>query len=329
MKSYRTTIQIHPSGWKIGLNSPVLTAGSCFADAIGSRLEVSKFNILVNPFGTAYNPVSIHKTMIKSVLNEPPEPGTYLYNGGLHLNYDFHSALASPERSQIEKAITNLIGSTHYFLSKASVLILTYGTSWVYNRLDTGETVANCHKIPQKNFEKILLSENEILNSFSELFTHLKKFNPDIKIILTVSPVRHIKDTLELNSVSKSVLRSACHSISEKFSGVDYFPAYEIMMDDLRDYRFYDSDMIHPSKDAEDYIWEKFSIRYFDEATIAFLEAWNEIRSSLDHRPFHPSSAAHQLFLNQTLEKLQQLKNKVNVDEELAQVRSQIINNQA
>jgi hypothetical protein len=209
-------------------------------------------------------------------------------------------------------------------VQKADWLIITYGTAWVYELLETKEVVANCHKMPQTLFAKSLMTQKKVLDSFETMYGLLKSFNPNIKIIVTVSPVRHLKDTLELNSVSKSVLRVACHTLTEQYHDVLYFPSYEIMMDDLRDYRFYKSDMIHPTKDAEEYIWEKFVERFFDDSLKSFLKKWGEIRTALAHKPFHPTSSSHQKFLHQTLKKLLELKALVNVDQEVAMLEEQL-----
>jgi hypothetical protein len=157
------------------------------------------------------------------------------------------------------------------------------------------------------------------------VFNQLKNFNPKIKIILTVSPVRHLKDTLELNSVSKSILRVACHHLSTQYDDVEYFPAFEMMVDDLRDYRFYKADMLHPTAEAEDYIWEKFMERYFSHELKEFVGKWNVILAALRHRPFHPQTALHQQFLKDILEKLEEVEPWVNVEDEKSQVRQQLI----
>jgi hypothetical protein len=324
MNSFRTDVSINPSSRNIGLNTPILTVGSCFADAIGLRLKNNKFKTLVNPFGVLYNPISIHKALRYAIHQEPPGDHTYLNSNELNLNYDFHSGFAHPEKNVLLSQVQNVIGSSHFFLKDAKWILITYGTAWVYSRVDTGEIVANCHKIPASAFTKLLLTGNEILESFKTFYDSLLTFNPGVRIILTVSPVRHLKDTLELNSVSKSVIRLACHQIAEKFPAVEYFPAYEIMMDDLRDYRFYKSDMLHPTEDAEDYIWQKFSGRYFDEQTKDFLKQWQSIRLALTHKPFHPASSAHQQFLKETLKKIEALKNVINVSEEEASIKAQL-----
>ncbi len=217
------------------------------------------------------------------------------------------------------------IGATHYFIQEATTIILTYGTAWVYERTDTGQIVANCHKLPAANFTRSLYSQKKFIESFDVFYAALKKINPFVQIILTVSPVRHIRDTLEMNMVSKSVLRLGCHSITDAYPDVEYFPSYEIMLDDLRDYRFYKSDMIHPSDEAEEYIWEFFVDRYFDSASKDFFRQWKKILTAISHRPFHPSSESHQHFLKETLNALGELKQLVNVDEEEAKLKSQLI----
>jgi hypothetical protein len=220
--------------------------------------------------------------------------------------------------------LKDIAGSSHYQLAGAEWLMITYGTAWVYERKETGEVVANCHKMPNTLFTKSLLSQQAIADSFDAVYKELKKFNPAIKIILTLSPVRHVKDTLELNSVSKSVVRAACHVISGSFADVSYFPAYEIMMDDLRDYRFYKADMIHPTDVAEEYIWEKFSEKYFSVELKLFLSQWKEIQQAINHRPFHPTSVAHQSFLKETLKRLESLKEMVDVEDELTLIKSRL-----
>ena len=194
----------------------------------------------------------------------------------------------------------------------------------MYENIETGEVVANCHKVPARNFKKILLNTDAIAESFRFLYQALKKQHSSLQIILSVSPVRHTKDTLPLNQVSKSVLRLACHEIEAQYADVEYFPAYEIMMDDLRDYRFYQPDMIHPSDEAVNYIWHKFSERYFNDITKNFIDRWKSISADLRHRPFHLQSDDHQNFLKQVLQKLEELKPTVNVDAEIATILLQL-----
>jgi hypothetical protein len=325
MNLFRTPLTASSSKNSVDLSHQVLTVGSCFSDAIGERLKANKIDSLINPFGTVYNAHSIHKILQYATIRQLPARNTYVQRADLFLNYDFHSEFCSVDLINLEQRLKNTIEATNSFLKKARWVMITYGTAWIYERKDTGEAVANCHKLPQDMFIKSLLNQEKIVQSFESMYGGLKALNPEIKFILTVSPVRHLKDTLELNSVSKSVLRMACHTLVQSHDDVDYFPAYEIMLDDLRDYRFYKGDMIHPSEVAEEYIWEKFADRYFDEKSKSFLYRWKEIRAALAHQPFHVSSAAHQKFLSETLKKLEELKGIVNVDQEIMMIKTQII----
>jgi hypothetical protein len=316
MSSFRTEFSTGLNKSTIPLNARILTIGSCFADGIGEKFLENKFQVLVNPFGTVYNPLSIHKLIGMAIRNQNPAAETYLINDEVHCNYDFHSSFSAANREQLQEKIKNAMELVHSFLVKCDFLFITYGTSWVY-QLANGQPVANCHKQPAESFNKTLLDQQTIAHSFKEMYEELKKINPAIKIILTLSPIRHIKDTLPLNAVSKSVLRVVCHELTTTFNEVEYFPAYEIMMDDLRDYRFYTSDMIHPNADAVEYIWNKFSQHYFTSAATEILEEWQRVKKMMAHRPFHPKSASHQKFLKGIKTKLEALQPKLNVSEEL------------
>lgn len=321
---FRTEIKIDKASYPISLKHDILTTGSCFSDAIGSKLVQNKFSTVVNPFGTTYNPLSIHKILRAALNHAYPATHSYFEHNGLYSHYDFHSAFSHPEKEMTESAVKATIRDTHTFLKTAHWIIITYGTAFVYKRNDTGDVVANCHKVPGQNFTKELLTEKKITDSFAAFHQNLKAVNPSCRIILTVSPVRHIKDSLSLNGASKAILRSACHAISEQHPEVFYFPAFEIMMDDLRDYRFYKSDMIHPSEDAENYIWQKFAATYFDKPTQEFLTHWEQIDAALQHRPFHSRSGNHQTFLKKLLTDLENLRGTVNVDAEIASVKTQL-----
>lgn len=325
MKEFRTELKVTPSPWQIDLGARAVTQGSCFSEAIGHRLAQHKLKALANPFGVIYNPESIHHVLRCSVFNERMPEHTFIENAGVFLNFNVHSEFSALKRDALDRKLSDAIGSAHHFLKDADCLLLTYGTAWVYERNDTGEVVANCHKLPSSKFTKRLMSSESIAASFNALYGVLKKYNPHIRVILTVSPVRHIKDTLELNSVSKAILRVACHDICHHHMDVEYFPAYEIMMDDLRDYRFYKSDMLHPANEAEDYIWEKFMEQYFSQDLKEFVRKWSAILSALGHKAFHPATASHQQFLRDTLKKIEELKTLVDVREELDAIERQII----
>ncbi len=321
---WNTDLILSPSTHPFGLSDSIFTIGSCFAETMGTRFTENKFKTLVNPFGTLYNPLSIHQ-QLKSTIDDmmPPNHG-YLVNQDIHSHYQYHSGFSSLDKAGLEGKIKQSLQAANQFLKTSNYLIITYGSSFIYRRNETNEFVANCHKMPSSDFTKKLLTVEDINNSFSQIYCALTAFNPMLKIILTVSPVRHLKDTIELNSVSKSTLRLACHQLAEKFE-VDYFPAYEIMMDDLRDYRFYKTDRIHPTEEAEEYIWNKFAEKYFDQSTMDFLETWKEIKTALAHRPSYPTTNSHQAFLKSVLKKLEVLTNQIDVDKEVNQVRSQLI----
>lgn len=323
---FRTELTIAASQEKITLKNPILTIGSCFADAMGSRLKNFKFQTLVNPFGTVYNPISLHELLQRSVHKQALPANSFLQRDEVYYNYNLHSSFSSTQKEALTRQVQTTLESILDFLKKTDVLMITYGTAWVYERKDTGEMVNNCHKQPSALFMKRLLTQQEIVDSFRTLRSVLQDIRPNLRIILTLSPVRHIKDTLELNSVSKALLRSSCYQLSTEFSNVEYFPAYELLMDDLRDYRFYTSDMLHPSEEAEEYIWQKFTHTYFDEKTLAFLKRWADLTLGIQHKAFHPQSAAHQTFLKKLRESLVELKELVDVEEELQILEKQIIN---
>lgn len=324
MNTFRTILKPGVSKHTLSLQDPMLAAGSCFAEAMGSRLTSNKVQTLANPFGVIYNPVAIHKAIKYAVFNEAVPELTFLEHDGIHASYDFHSSVSAKDKSTLRKTLLEITGSTHHFVKDARAVILTYGTAWIYTRNDTGEIVANCHKVPAKEFTRSLLSHKQIISSFDDFYNSLKAFNPRCTVILTVSPVRHLRDTIEGNSVSKAILRSACHSIGQSYADAEYYPAFEIMMDDLRDYRFYKRDMIHPTEEAEDYIWDHFVATYFDEDAREFFGVWKNIRTALSHRPFHPESASHQSFLRETLKKLEALQDRVNVTDEIQGIRAQL-----
>ena len=322
--SFRTEITC-PPGNPIALKDRILTTGSCFADQLGNWLLNNKFEVLVNPFGTNYNPISIHKNLIDLITDEV-DNHLLIEQQGIWHHFDYHSNWSSDNKKELINSIRNKQTLVKEYVSQAKVVVITYGTAWVYTHKDQNKIVANCHKVPAREFDKQLLSVEKIIQSFNTLQAIIKSINKNIRFILTVSPVRHVKDTLQMNSVSKACLRLACHQLASQHQEVDYFPSYEIMMDDLRDYRFYDRDMIHPSEEAVEYISQKFSNQYFNQDVITFIEKWSSIKQALTHRPFHPDSTSHQKFLKDLLHKLNAIK-EVSVAEEIKFVQSQIHSN--
>ena len=324
MNPWKTDLQVTPSQEKINQKDSILTIGSCFSQAIGDQLKINKFNALVNPFGTIYNPVSIHELLTLAIQNRMPDNQGYVTHQDVHYHHQFHATFSSLKQLELKNQIAASIDEVNQFIKTGNQLIITYGTAWAFRKKDTDQLVANCHKIPATHFSKWLLTQEVMLASFREIYELIRSVNPLIKIILTASPVRHVKETLELNAVSKSALRLFCHRAVAEF-GVDYFPSYEIMMDDLRDYRFYKQDRIHPTAEAEEYIWQKFGERYFDKPTLGFLETWSDIRASLAHRPSFPSTSQHQAFLQSLLKKIESVGLQIDVSNEIDLVKSQLI----
>jgi hypothetical protein len=323
---FRTELTIAPQERQLARTARVLTVGSCFADSIGSRLRLNKVNALVNPFGTVFQPLALAQLLRAAAGEEQDWQQHVVEARGRWQSYDFHSTIGAESPVELLQTIQETVRRVGDFVRTADTVVLTLGTAWAYRLRETGELVSNLHKLPASLFEKELLTADEIVNGLAEVHALLRRVNPDIRIVLTVSPVRHVKDTLPLNAVSKSVLRVACHYLSELLPGVSYFPAYELLTDELRDYRFYASDMLHPSEVAEDYIWDKFARAYFDADFGRFRKEWAAVRQSLGHRPLHLGAPEHRTFLDQTAERLERLASQgVDVRQELRDVQRQLV----
>ncbi len=323
MQNFRTTFHIPSSKYKVSLESQLLTMGSCFADVVGNQLRHNKLDIIVNPFGTLFNPLSIFK--ILSPTYTQADERLYIENQKMWLHYDFHSQFFSNSKETLRNQIDQTLFGIKCQLPTTNYLLITFGTAFIYRLLNPQTYIANCHKMPNSLFEKELLSVKDICKGFAVLHKELKEINPDLTIILTVSPVRHTKDGVPENQVSKSILRAACHYLTTDYENVEYFPSYEIMVDDLRDYRFYKSDLIHPNEVAEQYIFEKFIETYFDEDLKDFTKEWTSIQNSLNHRPFNEKSESHQTFLKKLLEDLMKISGRVDVREEVSFVRQKLV----
>jgi len=322
---FRTEIQVPTANSNLALQDKVITIGSCFADVIGTKLQQSKVDVLVNPFGTIFNPISVCQLLLASCGQTFDFQQHLVQYNGIWYAYDLHSSLSCPDRHELLDQIQQRVQQTKQQLQEAKLLIITLGTAVAYRLKNTGKVVANCHKLPAKNFDRLLLSGEEMTDAFETMYSQLKRLNSGIKVLLTVSPVRHVKETLPTNSVSKALLRVLCHQLTEAHADVLYFPAYEIMLDDLRDYRFYKQDMLHPNELAEDYIWEKFVQAYYTSGFQTFLLEWDKIQRALQHRSFHPESEAHQAFIRTTLQQLEQLaaRYKIVVSEEVHVLQQQ------
>ena len=322
---FRTEIANFDFPQKINLQDSLLTMGSCFSNTIGDLFVQNKMECFVNPFGTIYDPMSMTRLLRMAIRDEQPGDSTMVESGGVWKNLLLHSSFSGLSKDELKLQVKARMQQVKKQLVDADWIMLTFGTAFVYNFKETGQDVANCQKLPASEFEKKLASQDVLINDFEEFLEELKVFNPKAKLILTVSPVRHIRDGLPENSVSKSILRVLCNSLSRHHEHIYYYPAYEIVLDDLRDYRFYKEDLIHPNSQATGYIWEHFRKSFFDAELIDFTDQWKKIYTSLKHRPFNPGSYEHQQFLARLLKDLELLKKQVDVSGEIAWVRESII----
>ncbi|PIB35385.1 hypothetical protein BFP72_08240 [Reichenbachiella sp. 5M10] len=311
----KTDIDLKPLKESVRIGQQIVTLGSCFAQGMGERLQQFKFDALVNPFGVIFNPVSLVRVLA------PLEESLFVERDGMFCHYDYHFDLRADSQEQLIEHINKKKQEVQRYLRSADWLIITLGSATVYEL--NGLVVANCHKQPQSLFDKRMLSLEEMKSTVEELLDMLLRDNPKLKVILTVSPVRHLKDGMVQDQLSKSMLRVLCAQLTHR-NGVYYFPAYEIMMDDLRDYRFYKSDRLHPTAEAEDYIWSCFEQVALDDASQEFVKQWELIRRAMAHRPFNPHTAAHRQFLLQTQAKLSVWKDVVDVREEYAWFTQQL-----
>ena len=264
----------------------MLLMGSCFSYNIGAKLRDAMVDVLVNPFGTIFNPLSIAGAVDKIIDNATIAGAELFMSGGVWNSYDFHSRFSMASKDAALQRMNASIGEAHEHLKVCNTLVLTLGTAVVYRRRDTGEVVTNCHKVPQQEFTRRLASVEEITESLTRAVERLHEFNQALRILFTVSPIRHIADGLEMNSLSKAVLRVAVNNVVRQFKGfVEYFPAFEIVIDDLRDYRFYGADMVHPSDVAIEYIWQTFQATYFDDRSTQAIARCERVSKRLKHRP--------------------------------------------
>ena len=315
----RTELPICPITPKVTHQGGVITMGSCFSDEIGQRLHSAKFNTLVNPFGTIFNPISINNLILTSLGENEIDKNFITDREGLKLHHHYHSSFVDSSVEGLLELLYNQHGNFNEQLKKTSHLIITFGTSIVYSIDD--QIVANCHKVPQKQFSKRMLNVNEIVEHCETTFNTLFSRHPNIQVVLTLSPVRHTKDSLITNSASKATLRIAIEQLVTNHSRISYYPSYEIAMDDLRDYRFYKSDLIHLNDQGLHYIWEHFINSSMEESTIAIINDWKKIQNGLNHKPFNPASEGYMKFLTQLEKALMNIQTKLNVDQEINQVQ--------
>lgn len=307
----RTRINIGKSPATITYSDPVLFIGSCFASSIGMQMDAGRMPVMINPSGTVYNPVSVINTL-GTITSGRPFRSSDLYNhNGTWLSFSHYTDFSSEDIDVTLAKINNRMSEAADFLSRARFLFITFGTARIFRLRQTGEIVSNCHKLPAGMFERELLSVDEITRLWTKRLDLLRERYPQLKVVFTISPVRHWKDGAHGNQISKSVLFLAVEELLRHSSSPGYFPAYEILMDELRDYRFYDDDMLHPSQQAVEYIWEAFSECYLDEKTSGIYREAAKIVKASQHRISTSSGSKTKQFAENILDKIKSLENQV------------------
>lgn len=318
--------ELHPDKLPVPLQltDRIVTVGSCFAEVMGQRLADHKLRTLVNPLGTLFSPTSIAKLLTLALTGGQPDEALYLQRDGLWFHYDFHSSLWGSSKEALAAALQSRLREVGDALRGANWLLLTLGSAVVYRHIETGQVVANCHKMPGTLFEKYLCQIDHVRDDLTKLLRLLKRHNPGLNVLLTVSPVRHVRDGLALNGASKALLRTLCAELPVWHPQVHYFPAYELVQDDLRDYRFYEADLIHPNAQAHDYVFAKFAESLFSPDLCAFVQEWQQIRRAMAHRPQHGPTAAHRQFLQTLLNRFDNLPVTIDTTAERAELERQL-----
>lgn len=322
---FRTKVPISRSDFQLDHHSRLMIFGSCFSENIGNLLLANKFEVDLNPFGILYNPLSISVAFDRLLSGEVFNESDLTIREGIYHSFLHHGTFSSADPQVCLRRINDRFETASARIAQTDVFFVTFGTAYVFCSKKTGHVVGNCHKFPFDFFSRSMLSVEEIVAEWSRLIGEILQLQPDSKFVFTVSPIRHWKDGAHQNHVSKSILHLSIDELMKIFpDSVRYFPAYELMMDDLRDYRFYASDMVHPSDTAIEYIWERFCETYFSNETEKILSEWYPLLLALKHRPIDAESAGYQSFLKNTLSKILQFQNKypfISLSEEIKQLQ--------
>jgi len=309
MIGFRTKLDIPAADSLLGHQHRIMLIGSCFSDSIGQKLLSDGFRVLINPFGVLYNPVSIANNLQLLLDNQPHDLQEIKFNKSNYYHFNYHSTFSGDKPEEVLEKINHQLAIGREFLKSSDYLIITLGSAYTYHHLSSPEPVANCHKIPDKEFSVRMLTQDEIVNRFKQLLVNIRKLRPDLRILFTISPVRHWKYGAHGNQLSKAVLLLAVDEIiRQNPEYCSYFPSYELIMDELRDYRFYTEDMLHISNLAVDYIYEQFSSSYMDKATRQIAGEIAAIWQASRHRVMHPGTSGHERFLQTQIEKIQKIK---------------------
>lgn len=321
--NFTTKITIPPvaEGDRLSYTTSVVSMGSCFAAHMQEKFTYYKLPFFSHPFGTLFHPLAIERSLERVCMRQLFTEEDFFLEEDLWLSFDLHSQWANTSLTALLDTLNQDMERLRESLTKTSFLIITLGTAWVYEHLATGNIVANCHKQPQKIFSKQLLSAQQIQASLEHIVALVRERQPQIKVIFTLSPVRHLRDGAVENQLSKSLLLCAIHALlgtgtSQKAEGLFYFPSYEILMDELRDYRFYKEDMLHPTEQAVQYVWERFAEAFFTSDAQVLMQEVASIQRALAHRPFNPEGEKHQKFLHSLQEKIKKIQEKLGFGEQ-------------
>jgi hypothetical protein len=297
---FRTSIDIKPYSFRLDYQSNILTLGSCFSENMGLKMKNVFFKTEINPFGVLYNPISILNSIQLLLQNKKFTASDIFEYKSLWHSFAHSSSFSDVSSELCLSKMNERISFASEFIKSTDVLLITFGTAWVFTDKESGRVVSNCHKLPAAKFNRRRLTVDEITEAYSDLLTKLKALYPNLNVVFSVSPIRHWKDGAHENTISKSTLLLAVDALQNQFGNVHYFPAYELLMDELRDYRFYASDMLHPSDVAVEYIWSKFSESVFSEEMLQLMKKLEQLAADRAHRPLHPLSPEYALFKENT-----------------------------
>ena len=303
---FRQEFQPEPLPVKLQHKHKLMLLGSCFTEQMGTKMSRVKFRTLENPHGILFNPASICKSLQTYIQNKSYLHEDLFEHEGIWGSWDHHTRFSDVSPARVLEKINESQKKAHDFIKEADWLMLTLGSAFLYEKLD-GDFVANCHKVPTDKFKRRLMATEEIVSMFQQLINRLQHFNPQLKILFTISPVRHLREGFIENNRSKANLIQAVHQLIAAHQHLFYFPAYELIIDDLRDYRFFAEDMVHPNHQATAYVWEKFQQTCIEEADFALIKEMHQLDLAKKHKPFNPESSQHKLFLKKCAEKAQGL----------------------
>lgn len=285
----------------------MLALGSCFAEHIGQRLSDHKFRLQLNPFGILYNPVSILQALQNLHTGQNVKPEELFLHQDLWHHFAFHSRFSHPVRQQAAAQMNASIDEAHNRLKKTNRLLLTWGTAFAYRHREQRKIVANCHKLPGSDFDRFRLQPEQFISAYLEYLSNWKAQQPDLEVLISISPVRHLRDGLTANQRSKAVLLLAAEQLVQSLNFVHYFPAYELVLDDLRDYRFYERDLTHPNASAVDYVWDYFKQACFSPTAKEIYRKIEPVLRAAQHRPYHTEIPAFRKFCRRQLQQIEQL----------------------